>query len=43
MHPSRIETKTSWKHIKILSTKPLEHFMNKDEKILVYHVWHEII
>jgi hypothetical protein len=34
MHPSRIEPKSSWKHIKVLTTKPLQTFINKDEKSL---------
>jgi hypothetical protein len=43
MHPSNIEPKTSWKHIKVLTTKPLQHFINKDKKVYLYHVWHEIV
>jgi len=32
MHPPRIENKMSWKHTKVLTTKPLQHFMKKNEK-----------
>jgi hypothetical protein len=34
MHPSRIEPKTSWKHTKALTTKPLQHIINKEGKSL---------
>jgi hypothetical protein len=33
MHPSRIEPKTSGKHIEVLTIKPLQHFINKDENV----------
>jgi hypothetical protein len=32
MYLSKIELKTSWKHTKVLTIKPLQHFINKDEK-----------
>jgi len=32
MHLSRIEPKTSWKHSKVLTIKPIQHFINEDEK-----------
>jgi len=32
MYQSNIEPKTSWKHTKVLTTKPFQNFMNKDEK-----------
>jgi hypothetical protein len=32
MHLSRIEPKTSWKHINVLTIKPVQQFINKDEK-----------
>jgi len=31
-NPSNIEPKTSWKHTKILTTKPFQHFINKYKK-----------
>jgi hypothetical protein len=39
----RIKPKTSWKHTKVLTTKPFQQLINKDLKVEVYHVWHEII
>jgi hypothetical protein len=33
MHPLRIEPKTLWKHIKVLTTKPLQLFIDKNEKV----------
>jgi hypothetical protein len=30
--PSRIESKTSWKHINALTTKSFQDFINKKEK-----------
>jgi hypothetical protein len=38
MHSLRMEPKTSWKHIKVLNTKPLQNYINEDEKKLFYHV-----
>jgi len=43
MHQLRIKPQTSWKHIKILTIKPLQHFINKNENFKLYHVWHEIV
>jgi len=43
MHASRIEPNTSWKHTKVLTTKPFQHFMNTNENFKVYHVWHESV
>jgi hypothetical protein len=28
---------------KVLTTKSLQHFINKDEKVELYRVWHEMI
>jgi hypothetical protein len=28
-HPSKIEPKTLWKHIKVVTTKPLQELINK--------------
>jgi hypothetical protein len=33
MHPLRIKSKTSWKQLKALTTKPLQHIINKNEKV----------
>jgi hypothetical protein len=42
MHPSRIEPKTLWKHTQVLTTK-LQDFNNKEEKVQLYCLWHEIV
>jgi hypothetical protein len=33
-HPSNFEPKTSWQHAKVFTTKPLQDFINKEEKVL---------
>jgi hypothetical protein len=43
MHPSRIESKTTWKHTKVLTIKLVQDFINKDKKVYLYYVWHEIV
>jgi hypothetical protein len=43
IHSPRIESKMLWKHTKFLTTKQLQVFINKDEKVKVYYIWHEIV
>jgi hypothetical protein len=43
MHLSKIESKTLWKHTKVLTTKPLQNFINKDEKVKIYYILYEIV
>jgi hypothetical protein len=33
INPSNIEPKTLWKHTKVLTTKTLQEFINKEEQI----------
>jgi len=37
-HPSRIEPKTSQKHIKVLTTNTLQNFVEKEKKVEPYCV-----
>jgi hypothetical protein len=32
---ARFEPKTSWRHTKVLTTKPLQNFINKEKKFSV--------
>jgi hypothetical protein len=42
MHWSKFELKASWRHTKVLTTKIVQNFINKEKK-LSYYVWHGIV